>query len=160
MYCLRTAYIVLCDHYISTLCASPAKGVVSVMAARVQIPASPLETPGNSTFLGFCYAVVSILQIVLKSEKLPSTVYTTAYKHLFFTAYIGETFYLFHTTPPSGEYIFLTPLPIKFHTQSEQFRTCPYNNHMILSFHKRYVTERYLLHEHEIRPRPPDPRRT
>ena len=45
MYCLRTAYIILCKPLFYYIYFHPAKGVVSVMAARVQIPASPLETP-------------------------------------------------------------------------------------------------------------------
>ena len=46
------------EKYPSGRRGSPAKGVVSVMAARVQIPASPLKTLGKSTFLGFCFALV------------------------------------------------------------------------------------------------------
>ena len=46
------------EKYPSGRRGSPAKGVVSVMAARVQIPASPLKTLGKSTFLGFSFCLV------------------------------------------------------------------------------------------------------
>ena len=85
------------------------------MAARVQIPASPLETLEESTLRGFCYAVLTSLQIVLNCEKWQRTVYTTAYKRPVSTAYIGETylsvFTVQHTTPQSGEYIAPILLP-------------------------------------------------
>lgn len=51
---------------------SPAKGVVSVMAARVQIPASPLK-PRRFNVCGVSHPVVSILQIVISGEKCLST---------------------------------------------------------------------------------------
>ena len=61
------------------------------MAARVQIPASPLQTPEESTLRGFCYAVVALQRIVVNCEKWISTAHTTAHNTKNFTAYTGET---------------------------------------------------------------------
>ena len=46
------------EKYPSGRRGSPAKGVVRVTAARVQIPASPLKTLGKSTFLGLYFCSV------------------------------------------------------------------------------------------------------
>ena len=106
LYCLHTAYIERCVTCNSSLYVSPAKGVVSVMAARVQIPASPLETHGKQTFRGFFYSISGLLQIVVNCEKLQRTVYITAYIFFFVLLTTGSRFFTIfwqiHTTPLAG----------------------------------------------------------
>ena len=67
LYCSPTAYIKRYKPYNSLLYVSPAKGVVSVMAARVQIPASPLETLQEQRLQGF----IVPSQNTTNSSKLP-----------------------------------------------------------------------------------------
>jgi hypothetical protein len=63
------------------------------MAARVQIPASPLQTLEESTLQGIFYAVIQIPRMVLNCRKLRSTAYTTAYKFIFVLLTLGGRFY-------------------------------------------------------------------
>ena len=63
-----------------------------MMAARVQIPASPLETLENKHSQGFFFAKIYVIKIVINFVKLSSTNSTTnSINQIEFTAEIASS---------------------------------------------------------------------